>query len=56
MVAPLNGRAVLTALAARGGPGLFDRLTAEEYSRAGLEILTLDRKMATLPGSRRLQR
>ena len=54
MVAPLNGRAVPTALAARGGPGLFDRLVAEEYSRAGLEILTLDRKMATLPGSRRL--
>ena len=54
MVAPLNGRAVLTALAARRGPGLFDRLVAEEYSRAGLEILTLDRKMATLPGSRRL--
>ena len=54
VVAPLNGRAALTALAARGGPGLFDRLTAEEYSRAGLEILTLDRKMATLPGSRRL--
>ena len=56
MVAPPNGRAVLTALAARGGSGLFDRLIAEEYSRAGLEILTLDRKMATLPGSRRLQR
>ena len=54
MVKPLNGRAVITALEARGGPGLFDRLIAEEYSRAGLETLTLGRKMATLPGSRRL--
>ena len=54
MVKPMNGRAVLTALETSGGPGLFDRLIAEEYGRAGLEILTLDRKMAALPGSRRL--
>ena len=54
MVKPMNGRAVITALEARGGPGLFDRLIADEYGRAGLEILTLDRKMAALPGSRRL--
>ena len=54
MVKPLNGRAVITALEARGGPGLFDRLIADEYGRAGLEILTLDRKMAALTGSRRL--
>jgi hypothetical protein len=55
MVAPLNGRAVLAALEAREGAGLLDRLIAEEYSRVvGLEASTLDRRMATLPGVRRL--
>ena len=54
LVSPLNGRAVFEALEAAGGPGLFDRLIAEEYSRAGVEVLTLDRRMASLPGVRRL--
>lgn len=54
MVAPLNGRAVLAALEASEGAGLLDRLIAEEYSRVGLEVLTLDRRMATLPAVRRL--
>lgn len=54
MVAPLNGRAVLAALEAHGGAGLLDRLIAEEYSRVGLEGLTLDRRMSTLPAVRRL--
>jgi predicted nucleic acid-binding protein len=49
LVAPLNGRAVLDALAASGGPGLFDRLIANDYARAGLDTLTLDRRMASLP-------
>ena len=49
LVAPLNGRAVLDALAASGGPGLFDRLIANDYERAGLDTLTLDRRMASLP-------
>ena len=49
LVAPLNGQAVIDALSASGEPGLFDRLIADEYSRAGLETLTLDRKMASLP-------
>ncbi len=53
-VAPLNGRSVIEALNASGGPGLFDRLIADDYSRAGLEVLTLDRKMATLSDVRRL--
>ena len=53
LVAPLGGRAVLDALCAPGGPGLFDRLIAEDYSRAGMETLTLDRAMASLPGARR---
>ena len=54
MVAPLNGRAVLAALEAREGAGLLNRLIAEAYSRAGLEVLTLDHRTATLPAVRRL--
>ena len=54
MVAPLNGRAILAALEARESAGLLDRLIAEEYSRVGLEVLTLDRRMAALPAVRRL--
>ena len=54
MVAPLNGRAVLAALEAHESAGLLDRLIAEEYSRVGLEVLTLDRRMAALRAVRRL--
>ena len=54
LVAPLNGQSVILALQSSGGPGLFDRLIADGYSRAGLETLTMDRQMATLPGVRRL--
>ena len=54
LVAPLNGRSVIAALEASGGPGLFDRLIADDYARAGLEVLTLDRRMADLPEARRL--
>jgi predicted nucleic acid-binding protein len=54
LVAPLNGRAVLQALESSGGPGLFDRLIVEGYSHAGLETLTLDLAMASLPGAHRL--
>ena len=54
MVSPSNGRPVILALQSRGGPGLFDRLIADDYSRNALETLTLDRRMATLPGVRRI--
>ena len=54
LVSPMNGRAVFEALEAVEGPGLFDRLIADEYSRAGVEVLTLDRKMASLQGVRGL--
>ena len=54
LVSPLNGQAVIQALQTREGPGLFDRLIADDYSRAGLETLTLDRRMANLPNVRRL--
>ena len=53
LVSPLNGRAVFEALEAVDGPGLFDRLIADQYSRAGVEVLTPDRKMASLPVGRR---
>ncbi|MBC9890351.1 MAG: PIN domain-containing protein [Opitutae bacterium] len=54
LVAPLNGSDVIAALEVSDGPGLFDRLIAEDYTRAGLEVLTLDRKMAALPDVQRL--
>jgi len=54
LVAPLNGGSVLDALQASDGPGLFDRLITDDYARAGVEVLTLDRKMAALPGVRTL--
>ncbi len=52
LVEPLNGKTALEALAASSAPGLFDRLIADDYAKAGLETLTLDRKMASLPGTR----
>ena len=52
LVAPLNGQAAIEALEASGGPGLFDRLIADAYTRRNLAILTLDRKMAGLPDVR----
>ena len=55
LVAPLNGKAVLAALEDLGGAGLFDRLIADEYSRRGLRVLTLDNRMAELPDVLRLQ-
>ena len=54
LVAPCNGPAVLHILAEPGGCGLLDRLIAEDYRRGDLLTLTLDRKMANLPGARLL--
>ena len=54
LVSPLNGRSVIEALKASGSAGLFDRLIADDYSRAGMEVLTLDQKMAALPDVRYL--
>ena len=54
LVAPLNGQSVLLALQESGGAGLIDRLIADDYSRTVSETLTLDRRMAALPGVRRL--
>ena len=54
LAAPLNGTSVIAALEAQGGPGLFDRLISDDYSREGLQVPTLDRKMASLAEVRRL--
>ena len=54
LVAPLNGHSVLAVLQETKGAGLLDRLIAEDYSRTVSETLTLDRKMAVLPGVRRI--
>ena len=54
LVAPLNGRSVLTAIEAPDSPGLMDRLIANDYGDQVLEVLTLDRRMASLSGARLL--
>jgi len=54
LVAPLNGAGVFLALTADTGCGLLDRLITDDYRRAGLTTLTLDRKMGALPQARRL--
>lgn len=54
LVAPLNGTGVFAALEASTGCGLLDRLIADEYRRAELTTLTLDRKMAALAQAQRL--
>ena len=54
LVGPLNGVGALAALEARTGCGLLDRLITDDYQRAELTTLTLDRKMAALPKARRL--
>jgi len=48
LVRPFNGQAVLDALSAVTGCGLLDRLIADDYRKAGLVTLTLDRQMAAL--------
>lgn len=54
LVAPTNGTAVMEALATKGGCGLLDRLITDDYRKAGLEVLTLDKKMSALRGATRL--
>lgn len=54
LVAPLNGAGAFAALEAGAGSGLLDRLIADDYRRAELTTLTLDRKMGALPQVRRL--
>ena len=54
LVEPLHGDTVLDALRETKEPGLTDRLIALDYDRHRTAVLTLDRKMAALPGCQRL--
>jgi predicted nucleic acid-binding protein len=54
LVVPLNGSGAMHALEAKTGCGLLDRLIANDYQRADLTTLTLDRNMAVLPQAKRL--
>jgi predicted nucleic acid-binding protein len=54
LVTPLHGPAILAVLEAKSGSGLLDRLIADDYRRANMVTLTLDRKMAALPQARLL--
>lgn len=54
LVSPLSGQDSLDALTADGGAGLLDRLITIDYAQAGLDTVTLDRKMASLPETRQL--
>ena len=54
LVGALNGRPVLTAIEASDSPGLMDRLITDDYASNSLEVLTLDRRMASLPSARPL--
>ena len=54
LVEPVHGDAVLDALRDAKEPGLTDRLIALDYERQRTTVLTLDRKMAALPGCERL--
>lgn len=53
-IVPLNGLAVYDILNARGGAGLMDRLIADDYRKGGVSVLTNDKRMAKLSGSRLL--
>ncbi len=54
LIAPADGDAVLDALRETKEPGLTDRLIVLDYAQRRATVLTLDRKMATLPGCVRL--
>ena len=54
LIEPADGDAVLDALRETKEPGLTDRLIVLDYAQRRATVLTLDRKMATLPGCMRL--
>ena len=54
LIEPAHGDAVLDALRSTKEPGLTDRLIALDYAEQSTLVLTLDRKMAALPGCQRL--
>lgn len=54
LIEPAHGDVVLDALRETKEPGLTDRLIALDYAHPRATVLTLDRKMASLPGCARL--
>lgn len=54
LVRPLSGQRTISVLKETGGAGLIDRLICDNYSDAGYETLTLDRRMAKLPNAQLL--
>ena len=54
LIEPADGDAVLDALRETKEPGLTDRLIALAYAHRRATVLTLGRKMASLPGCARL--
>ena len=54
LIEPAHGDAALSALRETKGPRLTDWLIALDYSHHRAIALTLDRKMAALPGCERL--
>jgi predicted nucleic-acid-binding protein len=54
LVEPMHGDAVINALRSTKEPGLTDRLIALDYASQHATVLTLDRKMAALPGCQQL--
>lgn len=56
LVKPVHGASTLEVIAqAVKGCGLMDRLIAHDYEQSASRALTLDRKMARLPGAKRLE-
>lgn len=53
-ISPLNGQSAIEILSSRGGAGLMDRLIADDYRDRGVHVLTNDKRMAKLSGSRML--
>ena len=54
LIEPAEGEAVLDARRETKEPGLTDRLSALDYAHRRATVLTLDRKIATLPSCARL--
>jgi predicted nucleic acid-binding protein len=54
LVTPLEGDEVITLIEDSRGAGLIDRLIAFSHRRQRLVTLTLDQKMAKLPGAQLL--
>ena len=50
-----NGTSTLAELRTKTGCGLRDRLIHEDYQARGALTLTLDQRMARLPGARKLR-